>query len=75
MPRAIISRLTGTVIIKAIASDSSRLHQNNPSPKLALIAPGTNNINILSTASMVLIDTVSVANAVFIALFLSLSFR
>lgn len=67
MPREIINRLTGTVRIKATISETNKLHQNSVVFRPALIAPGTIRINILSTASIEVIETVSVAMAVFIA--------
>ena len=48
----------------ATASDTSRLHQNNPVLRPAWIAPGTARINKLSTISIVAIDNVSDATAV-----------
>ena len=56
-------RFTGTVIINATTSDTARLSQNSAVSRLALMAPGTSNINILSTASIETIELVSVAIA------------
>ena len=56
-------RLTGTVRINATTSEARRLNQNSESPRFAFIAPGMSRIKILSTASIEIIEVVSVAIA------------
>jgi hypothetical protein len=65
--RTINQRLTGTVTKKAMNKATAKLHQNIPFDKPAAKAPGIRISIKLSTISIEVIDTVSVANVVLIA--------
>src|SRR5215210_445218 len=63
-PRPISQRLTGTVRTKAIARANARLPQNRSVSSPASMAPGMTRRMMLSTTSIVAIDSVSEARAI-----------
>src|SRR5215210_5703191 len=63
LPRAMSQRLTGKAATKATTRENARLPQKSMFVRPASIAPGMTTITRLSTISMIVIESVSEANA------------